>query len=46
MTGRTVNLLNCPLYKPLIGNGNISQTLLDHEIPCQPNALRRRPCRD
>lgn len=33
MTGRTVNLLNCPLYKPLIGNGNISQTLLDHEIP-------------
>ena len=33
MTGRTVNLLDCPLYKPLIGNGNISQTLLDHEIP-------------
>jgi len=36
MTGRTVNLLDCPLYKPLIGNGNISQTLLDHEIPWSP----------
>ena len=33
MTGFTVNLLNCPLYKPLVDNGNISQTLLDHEIP-------------
>ncbi len=33
ITGRTVNLLDCPLYKPLINNGNISQTFLDNEIP-------------
>lgn len=36
LTGYTVNLLNCPLYKPLIDNGNISQTLLEHEIPWTP----------
>ena len=33
MTGVTVNLLNSPLYKPLVENGNISQTLLDNEVP-------------
>ena len=32
MTGVTVNLLNSPLYKPLVGNGNISNTFLDKEI--------------
>ena len=36
MTGVTVNLLDSPLYQPLIGNGNISGTLLDNEIPWTP----------
>ncbi len=36
MTGVTVNLLNSPLYKPLVENGNISQTLLDREVPWTP----------
>ena len=31
--GVTVNLLDSPLYKPLIDNGNISQTYLSNEIP-------------
>ena len=33
MCGVTVNLLDSPLYKPLVNNGNISQTYLDNEIP-------------
>ena len=33
MCGVTVNLLDSPLYKPLVNNGNISQTYLDSEIP-------------
>lgn len=33
LTGKTVSLLNSPLYKPLVDNGNISQTFLDKEIP-------------
>lgn len=36
MTGVTVNLLNSPLYMPLVNNGTVSQTLLDHEIPWTP----------
>lgn len=32
-TGLTVNLLNSPLYQPLVSNGNISQSFLDTEIP-------------
>ena len=32
MTGVTTNLLNSPLYKPLVDNGNISKTFLDREI--------------
>ena len=32
-TGRTVSLLDSPLYKPLANNGNISSTFLDREIP-------------
>lgn len=32
-SGITVNLLNSPLYKPLVDNGNISQTFLEREIP-------------
>lgn len=36
MTGVTVNLLNSPLYTPLIDNGTVSQTLLDHETPWTP----------
>ena len=33
ITGYTVNLLDCPLYRPLVDNGNISATLLRNEIP-------------
>ncbi|MCK3683224.1 SusC/RagA family TonB-linked outer membrane protein [Maribellus sp. YY47] len=33
VTGVSVNLLNSPLYKPLIGNGTISDTFLDNETP-------------
>lgn len=32
-TAVTVNLLNSPLYKPLIDNGTISDTFLGNEIP-------------
>ena len=31
--GVTVNLLDSPLYKPLVDNGNISDTFLDNELP-------------
>ena len=31
--GVTVNLLDSPLYKPLVDNGNISDTYLSNEIP-------------
>lgn len=33
MTGVTVSLLDSPLYKPLVNNGNISGTFLDNEVP-------------
>ena len=33
MTGVTVSLLDSPLYKPLVENGNISMTWLNNEIP-------------
>lgn len=33
LTGRTISLLDNPLYKPLVSNGNLSQTLLDNEQP-------------
>lgn len=36
LTGLTVNLLNSPLYKPLVDNGNLSQTFLDEEIYWTP----------
>lgn len=36
MTGVTVSLLNSPLYKPLINNGNISDTFLNKEIYWTP----------
>ncbi|MBC8620031.1 SusC/RagA family TonB-linked outer membrane protein [Parabacteroides faecis] len=36
--GVTVNLLNSPLYRPLVNNGNISQTFLDREIPWTANS--------
>lgn len=36
MTGVTTSLLNSPLYKPLVNNGNISKTFLDNEIPWTP----------
>ncbi|WP_303011580.1 SusC/RagA family TonB-linked outer membrane protein [uncultured Bacteroides sp.] len=36
MTGITTSLLNSPLYKPLVNNGNISHTFLDNETPWTP----------
>lgn len=36
LTGYTVSLLNSPLYKPLVNNGNISKTFLDNEVPWTP----------
>lgn len=33
VTGMTTNLLNSPLYMPLVNNGNISNTFLSREIP-------------
>lgn len=36
VTGKTVSLLSSPLYKPLVGNGNISDSFLDSEIPWTP----------
>lgn len=36
MTGITVSLLNSPLYKPLVSNGNISQTFLNEETSWTP----------
>ena len=36
LTGYTVNLLDSPLYKPLVNNGNISKTFLDNETPWTP----------
>ena len=33
MCGVTVNLLDSPLYKPLVDNGNLSQTYLSNEVP-------------
>lgn len=36
MTGSTVSLLNSPLYKPLVNNGNISQTFLNEETSWTP----------
>lgn len=32
LTGKTVDLLNSPLYKPLVNNGNISDTFLKREV--------------
>ena len=34
--GVTVNLLDSPLYKPLVNNGNISDTFLGNEVPWTP----------
>lgn len=36
MTGITTSLLDSPLYKPLVKNGNISRTFLDRETPWTP----------
>lgn len=36
MTGYTTSLLNSPLYKPLIANGNISKTFLNEEVYWTP----------
>ena len=36
LAGVTVNVLNSPLYSPLMSNSTVSQTLLDHEIPWTP----------
>lgn len=37
MTGVTVSLLNSPLYKPLVNNGNISNTFLNEETSWTPD---------
>lgn len=36
LTGYTTSLLNSPLYKPLVNNGNISNTFLKEEISWTP----------
>lgn len=36
MTGKTVSLLNSPLYAPLVDNGNISKTFLNEETYWTP----------
>ena len=36
ISGVTVNLLNSPLYKPLVNNGNISDTFLRNEVFWSP----------
>ena len=36
LTGKTISLLNSPLYQPLVDNGNISKTFLDREICWTP----------
>ncbi len=36
LTGKTVSLLESPLYMPLVDNGNISKTFLDKEVPWTP----------
>lgn len=39
MTGITINLLDSPLYKPLVNNGSISQTFLNNETPWTPGNI-------
>lgn len=36
MTGVTTNLLSSPLYKPIVNNGNISETFLERETIWTP----------
>ena len=36
VTGVTVNLLDSPLYQPLVSNGTISKTFLDREVTWAP----------
>lgn len=36
MTGVTVSLLDSPLYRPLVDNGNISNTFLNEEVYWTP----------
>ncbi len=36
ITGVTINLLDSPLYQPLVGNGTISKTFLDREVTWAP----------
>ena len=36
VTGVTVNLLDSPLYQPLVGNGTISKTFLNREVTWAP----------
>ena len=40
-TGVSVNLLDSPLYKPLVSNGNISDTFLNREITWTPENADR-----
>lgn len=41
MTGVTVNLLNSPLYQPLVNNGNLSEQFLNNEIPWTPETAEK-----
>lgn len=41
LTGMTVSLLDSPLYRPLVGNGNISDTFLENEVPWTPGQKER-----
>lgn len=36
LTGKSVNLLASPIYKPLVNNGNISKYFIDHENTWSP----------
>lgn len=36
LTGKTISLLDSPLYQPLVNNGNISKTFLNEEVYWTP----------
>ena len=40
MTGVTTSLMNSPLYKPLVDNGNISNTFLENETVWTPETAK------
>lgn len=36
LTGKTISLLDSPLYQPLVNNGNISTQIVKNEVPWTP----------